>query len=89
MFTVYTKPNCPLCDQAKALLTQKQEPFTVVNIDVGQPKIDGQQYVTKEELVAKIPTAKSVPQIICESDTGSWHVGGFAELKKLLATECA
>jgi glutaredoxin len=87
MFTVYTKPNCPLCEQAKALLTQKQEPFEVINVDIGQPKIDGEQYVTREELIAKIPTAKSVPQIIRNDITSSWHVGGFTELKKLLETE--
>jgi hypothetical protein len=86
MFTVYTKPNCPLCDQAKALLIQKQEPFEVINVDVGQPKINGEQYVTREELIAKIPTAKSVPQIVYGDLAGSRHVGGFTELKKLLDT---
>lgn len=33
MLTVYSKNHCPFCDKAKHLLTQKNIPFTVVNID--------------------------------------------------------
>lgn len=30
---VYSKNNCPACDRAKALLTSKNLPFEVKNID--------------------------------------------------------
>ena len=33
MLTVYSKNNCPYCDKAKHLLTTKNIPFSVVNID--------------------------------------------------------
>jgi thioredoxin reductase (NADPH) len=33
MLTVYSKNNCPFCDKAKHLLTTKNIPFSVVNID--------------------------------------------------------
>jgi glutaredoxin 3 len=33
MLTVYSKNNCPFCEQAKALLTKKDIPFEVVKID--------------------------------------------------------
>jgi glutaredoxin len=34
MITVYSKPQCPFCDQAKALLEQKGIPFTTVDVSV-------------------------------------------------------
>lgn len=34
MITVYSKANCPKCDMAKNLLTQKGINFTEVRIDV-------------------------------------------------------
>lgn len=33
MITVYSKKNCPFCDQAKALLKLKGKEFTEVKID--------------------------------------------------------
>jgi glutaredoxin 3 len=80
MFTVYTKPACPFCDQAKALLTAKGELFETINLDVGQPKVDGQQYISRDDLLAKLPTARTMPQILKDGVS----VGGFAELRTLL-----
>lgn len=80
MFTVYTKPACPFCDQAKALLTSKGELFEIINLDVGQPKVDGQQYVSRDDLLAKIPTARTMPQILKDGAP----IGGFTELRTLL-----
>ena len=84
MFTVYSKPNCTYCDQAKTLLEMKGEPFEVVNLDVGQPKADGERYISKAELLAKLPSARTMPQITRNTNTASLHVGGFLELKSLL-----
>lgn len=67
---VWSKYNCHFCDQAKALLTQK-------NIKFEERKIgDGW---TKEELLETVPNARTLPQIIIDGSV----VGGFNELKKM------
>ena len=88
-FTVYSKPNCPFCDQAKALLEAKGESFRVVHLDVGQPKVEDQVYISRDELIAKIPTARTMPQITLESPTSSTHIGGVAELRSRLMSAAA
>ncbi len=68
---VWSKYNCPYCDQAKALLTQK-------GIEIEERKIgDG---FTKEDLLEAVPTARTVPQIFLDGNL----IGGFTELKKHL-----
>jgi glutaredoxin len=68
---VWSKYNCPYCDQAKALLKQK-------GIQIEEKKI-GDGY-TKEELLEAVPTARTVPQIFIDGEL----VGGFTELKARL-----
>jgi glutaredoxin 3 len=68
---VWSKYQCPFCDQAKALLTQK-------GIEFEERKI-GDGY-TKEDLLEAVPTARTVPQIFL----GEQLIGGFTELKKHL-----
>lgn len=68
---VWSKYNCPFCDQAKALLSQK-------GIEFEERKI-GDGY-TREDLLEAVPTARTVPQIFL----GEEYVGGFTELKKRL-----
>jgi glutaredoxin 3 len=68
---VWSKYNCPYCDQAKALLKMKGIPFEEKKIGDGY---------TKEELLEAVPTARTVPQIFL----GEELVGGFTELKKRL-----
>lgn len=80
-FTVYSKPNCPYCDQAKALLESKGFEFDVVNLDVGQTKEAGQAYIERNDLLAKIPNARTMPQIVREDSTSAVVIGGFTELK--------
>lgn len=70
--TVWSKYNCPYCDQAKALLKMK-------GIEFEERKI-GDGY-TKEDLLEAVPTARTVPQIFL----GEELVGGFTELKAKLA----
>lgn len=68
---VWSKYDCPFCDQAKALLTQK-------GIEIEERKIgDG---FTKDDLLEAVPTARTVPQIFLDEE----YVGGFTELKKRL-----
>jgi glutaredoxin len=68
---IWSKYNCPYCDQAKALLTSK-------GIEFEERKIgDG---FTKEELLEAVPTARTVPQIFLDGEL----IGGFNELRKKL-----
>ncbi len=68
---VWSKYNCPYCDQAKALLTQR-------GIKYEERKIgDG---FTREELLEAVPNARTVPQIIINGNM----IGGFTELRDYL-----
>lgn len=84
MFTVYSKPNCPFCDQAKALLKSQDRQYKEIILDVGQQKVDGTKYISRDDLIAKIPSARTMPQIVMSNESSSIHVGGFVELKKYL-----
>lgn len=68
---VWSKHHCAYCDQAKALLTQR-------DIEFEEKKI-GDGY-TREELLEAVPTARTVPQIFI----GEELIGGFTELKQHL-----
>lgn len=68
---VWSKDNCTFCDQAKALLEQR-------NIAYEERKI-GYGY-TREDLLEAVPTARTVPQIFVNNN----HVGGFPELRKYI-----
>ena len=68
---LWSKYNCPYCDQAKALLKQK-------GIQIEERKI-GDGY-SKEELMEAVPDARTVPQIFVDEQL----IGGFTELKKFL-----
>jgi len=66
---VWSKPQCPYCDQAKALLNAKG--YAVEERKIGNG-------FTKEQLLEAVPSARSVPQIFLDGA----HVGGFDELKR-------
>jgi glutaredoxin len=68
---IWSKYNCPYCDQAKALLTQKGLQFEEKKIGDGY---------TKEDLLEAVPTARTVPQIFINDKL----IGGFTELRKYL-----
>ena len=80
MFIIYGKPNCTYCDQAKALLISKGLEFKEKIIDVGQPKVEGKEYVTVAQLKEVVPTATTVPQILEDGVL----IGGFTQLKAKL-----
>lgn len=68
---IWSKYNCPFCDQAKALLSLKNIPFEEKKIGDGY---------TKEELLEAVPTARTVPQIFINDQL----IGGFTDLEKYL-----
>lgn len=53
-------------------------------LDVGQPKQEDQQYITRDELLNMIPTARMMPQIALQKDNGTQYVGSLPELRALL-----
>jgi len=68
---VWSKDNCTFCDQAKALLEQR-------NIAYEERKI-GHGY-SREDLLEAVPAARTVPQIFVNNN----HIGGFTELRKYI-----
>jgi glutaredoxin len=68
---VWSKDNCTFCDQAKALLEQR-------NIAYEEKKI-GNGY-TQEQLLEAVPTAITVPQIFVNKN----YIGGFTELRRYI-----
>lgn len=68
---IWSKYNCPYCDQAKALLTSKGVQFEEKKIGDGY---------TKEDLLKAVPNARTVPQIFLDEQL----IGGFTELKQKL-----
>ncbi len=68
---VWSKYQCPYCDQAKALLTSKGIQFEERKIGDGW---------TKEDLLEAVPTARTVPQIFLNDEL----IGGFTELRQKL-----
>ena len=71
---VWSRYHCPFCDQAKALLKQREIPFEEKKIGDGY---------TKEDLLEAVPTARTVPQIFLDEKL----IGGFTELKKYFESE--
>lgn len=69
---VWSKYNCPYCEQAKSLLKMKNIPFEERKIGDGY---------TKEDLLEAVPTARTVPQIFLDEEL----VGGFDDLKRKLS----
>lgn len=80
MITIYGKPNCPQCDQAKSLMKQMGREFLYIELDVGQQQQSDQQYITRDNLLNLFPGAKSVPQITVDGRA----IGGLVEFKKYL-----
>lgn len=64
---VWSKPLCPNCDRAKALLTAKSIAYEERTIGDGW---------TKEQLQEVAPAARSVPQVFIDDQL----IGGFNEL---------
>lgn len=69
--TIWSKPACPACDRAKMLcdlndLTYEEKLLGVTG--------------TREELLAAVPDARSVPQVF----VGGKHLGGLPQFIEFL-----
>jgi glutaredoxin len=69
---VWSKDQCPYCDQAKALLKSRNIEFEERNVS---------RDWTREQLLEAVPNARAVPQIFLDEEL----VGGFNELRQRLA----
>lgn len=67
---VYTKPLCPYCTAAKALLREKGISFR--EIDISRNGLQGEEMMQRTG-------RRTVPQIFI----GTHHVGGFDDLSAL------
>ena len=70
---VWSQENCPACTEAKRLLDQRAIRYSECMLMVNG--------YTKQDLLAKVPNARSVPQIFLDDK----YIGGLPELKKELA----
>ena len=71
-YTIYSKPSCGYCSQAKDLLTMEQLPFDYLTL--------GTHY-SLQEFMELFPNAKSFPQIFVVDKNGNKElVGGYSEL---------
>ena len=75
-YTIYSKPSCGYCSQAKDLLTMEQLPFEYKQL--------GTHY-DLDELMKLAPNAKSFPQIFVVDENGNKDlIGGFSNLVEYL-----
>lgn len=72
--TIYGKPGCSQCDQAKTLCSAKGigYDYKVLGTDIQKEQL--------EEMVGH--SIRSVPQIFITQDGFSEYVGGFKDLKE-------
>ena len=75
MLTVYSKANCPFCDQAKNLLKLKNIQFEEIRVDENP---DARQFIVNEG-------HRTVPQIY--KDGKLFVQGGYQGLAKLTESE--
>jgi glutaredoxin len=64
---VWSKNNCPYCDQAKALLKLKNIEFEEKNVE---------KDYSREQLLEAVPNARTLPQVFLDGKL----IGGFTEL---------
>ena len=69
---VWSQANCQYCDIAKNLLDRHAINYV--------EKMIGVNGYTKKDLLEKVPTARSVPQIFLNKE----YIGGLQELKTVL-----
>ena len=74
MYTIYSKPSCGYCLQAKQLLEMEQLPFEYKNL--------GTHY-NLDELMTLAPNAKSFPQVFKDGKC----IGGYSDLVEYLKQE--
>ena len=67
---IYGKEQCPFCDMAKVLCTQKLKEWKYFQL--------GKDF-NREEMLTKFPTARTFPQIVVDEQ----NIGGWQEFQKI------
>lgn len=65
---IFTGMNCGYCDRAKALLRDREIPFTELDISGDA--------ANRDELIRRLPRSKSIPQVFVDGE----HIGGYEDL---------
>lgn len=68
---IWSRDQCPYCDQAKKLLESRGVEYEERRIGSGW---------TREQLLESVPSARTVPQIFIDGEL----VGGYTELRNKL-----
>jgi glutaredoxin 3 len=68
---IYSKPQCPYCDMAKALSEREGHDLTVKMLD---------EDFNRETLMETFPGARTFPQIIVDGN----KIGGYTEFKAIV-----
>lgn len=76
MYTLYTKPGCVPCREAKRLLDERGIKY--FENDLSQPEV-------REHFVAAFPNIKSAPAVFEDGE----YVGGYTELRERYLIEIA
>lgn len=74
MITIYTKPGCTPCREAKRLLEQINVQY--FENDLSQPEV-------REHFVAAYPLIKQAPAVFEDGE----YIGGYAELRERFLRE--
>lgn len=82
---IYTKSDCSFCQRAKSLMNEQgiayDEFIVSAGINEAVPAAN-QRYVTKSDLLERVPTAKTVPQIWLDGN----YIGGYTELAAFMSS---
>jgi glutaredoxin len=78
-FTIYSKPDCPYCDDAKTLIEQHGEKYNVITLGVDLSK----EAFVKLILARTGKVVDTVPQVFLTRT----YIGGFTDLASYYAKE--
>ena len=84
MYKVFTKPSCPYCVKAKALLSKLDIPYEEYKLSSSMSGSDGKYTVTIDQMFEMIgKQVRSMPQIM-KDDT---LIGGYTDLREHFINE--
>ena len=77
MFTIYGKPDCSQCNEAKMLLYFNETEFEYLQVGID---------ITKQELISIMEVFGVLPRSVPQITRDGKYIGGLKELKILLDT---
>ena len=84
MYKVFTKPSCPYCVKAKALLDKLNIPFEEYKLSTSMSGSDGEYTVTIDQMFEMIgKQVRSMPQIMKDDKL----IGGYTDLREHFINE--